>query len=146
MLVIHGPNLNMLGQRERDLYGDITLDALNTMLKDLGSKLGVEVESYQSNIEGEIVTKIQSLKGKCDAIVINPAAYTHTSIAIRDALLACGVPTVEVHLTNIQKREEFRRHSYISDIVLGTITGFGPLSYLLGLWAASELSKGKKTV
>lgn len=142
--MIHGPNLNMLGQREKGLYGGITLETIDKTLQETGEKLGVDIESFQSNSEGDIVTRIQTAKHEFDALVINPAAYTHTSVAIRDAILAVELPTVEVHLTNIYKREPFRQKSFISDVVVGTISGFGHMSYFLGVWAASELVKHKK--
>ena len=134
VLVIHGPNLNMLGKREPEHYGSLTLDEIDSRNAALGKELGLEVESFQSNSESDIVDRIQ--RGDCDAIVINPAAFTHTSVAIRDALLSVGTPTFEVHLSNIHKREEFRKHSYIAGVAVGQITGFGPESYQLGLRAA----------
>lgn len=136
ILIIHGPNLNLLGKRETDIYGTVTLDAINDGIGALARELGVDVTFYQSNHEGELVQKIQDSLGSFHAIVINPGAYTHTSVALRDAILSTGIPSVEVHLTNIYKREEFRRHSYIADVSVGQITGFGPESYLLGLRAA----------
>ena len=141
ILVIHGPNLNMLGVREPEHYGTLTLDEINKQLSALAKELGVEVEIHQSNVEGEIVTLIQQAFGKFKAIVINPGAYTHTSVAIRDAVAAVGVPTVEVHLSNIYKREEFRHHSFIAPVASGQVSGFGVNSYLLGLRAASGLAK-----
>ncbi|MDH4100320.1 MAG: type II 3-dehydroquinate dehydratase [Nitrospirota bacterium] len=141
ILIIHGPNLNMLGTREPEHYGTLTLDEINKQLSALAKELGVEVEIHQSNVEGEIVTLIQQTLGKFKAIVINPGAYTHTSVAIRDAVAAVGVPTVEVHLSNIYKREEFRHHSYIAPVAAGQVSGFGINSYLLGLRAASGLAK-----
>jgi 3-dehydroquinate dehydratase-2 len=137
ILVIHGPNLNLLGKREPDIYGTLTLDDINDRLAALAGELGVEVSFYQSNHEGELVQKIQDAMGVCQAIVINPGAYTHTSIALRDAILSTGIPTVETHLSNIYKREEFRQHSYISGVAAGQITGFGVDSYLLALRAAA---------
>lgn len=137
ILVIHGPNLNLLGKREPDIYGILTLDDINDRLAALAGELGVEVSFYQSNHEGELVQKIQDAMGVCQAIVINPGAYTHTSIALRDAILSTGIPTVETHLSNIYKREEFRQHSYISGVAAGQITGFGVDSYLLALRAAA---------
>ena len=141
ILIIHGPNLNMLGVREPEHYGTLTLDEINTQLNALAKELGVEVEIHQSNVEGEIVTLIQQALGKFKAIVINPGAYTHTSVAIRDAVAAVGIPTVEVHLSNIYKREEFRHHSFIAPVASGQVSGFGVNSYLLGLRAASGLVK-----
>ncbi len=136
ILVIHGPNLNLLGTRETDLYGNLTLDAINGKLAALGNELGVSLSFYQSNSEGDLVNEIQGALGKCDAIVINPGAYTHTSIALRDAILGVEIPTIEVHLSNIYQREEFRKKSMLADVALGQITGFGVDSYLLGLRAA----------
>jgi 3-dehydroquinate dehydratase-2 len=138
ILVLHGPNLNLLGTRERDVYGDVPLKEINERIKELAQTEQIEVEIRQSNLEGELVTWIQEAKGRFDAIVINPAAYTHTSVALRDAVSAAGVPTIEVHLSNIYKREEFRHHSYIADVAVGQISGFGPLGYLLGVRAAID--------
>ena len=138
-LIIHGPNLNLLGVREKGIYGDVTLNEIDARLKKLGKELGLEVSSFQSNSEEEIIDAIHSSMGKIDAIIINPAAFTHTSVAIRDAILAVAIPVVEVHLSNIHKREEFRHKSFISDIAVGTIAGFGPESYYLGLRAVNNL-------
>ncbi|MBI3018453.1 MAG: type II 3-dehydroquinate dehydratase [Deltaproteobacteria bacterium] len=135
ILVLHGPNLNLLGYRELSLYGPLSLQKINTHLKKIAQKQKYTLLSYQSNVEGALVTKIQKWALKVDGILINPAAYTHTSIAIRDALLAVGIPTVEVHLSNIYKREPFRKHSLISDVVHGQVIGFGAKSYELGLEA-----------
>ncbi len=140
ILVIHGPNLNLLGQREPDIYGRTTLAEINRQLKKLSQKLKVVLTIVQSNYEGEIVDLITASKGKFQGILINPAAYTHTSVAIRDAISACWVPTVEAHLSNIYCREEFRRHSLISPVAKGTIMGFGPRSYFLGLEALLNLT------
>jgi 3-dehydroquinate dehydratase-2 len=134
VLLIHGPNLNMLGTREPGIYGSFTMEDVNRSVTELAKSLAVTVETFHSNHEGEIVDKIQSLlKSEIAGILINPGAYTHTSIAIRDALLAVGKPCVEVHCSNVHKREEFRRLSYISDVAVGTVVGFGLDSYLLGL-------------
>lgn len=138
ILVLHGPNLNLLGSRENEIYGDLTLAEINKRIKKFAKEKGFVVEFYQSNHEGELVTKIQEAKGTVDAMVINPAAYTHTSIAIRDALAAAKIPTVEVHLSNIYRREEFRQKSLTAPIALGVISGFGATSYLLGLQAVWE--------
>lgn len=135
ILVIHGPNLNLLGSREPDKYGEITLDDINKDLEAFAYELGVEIEFFQSNVEGDIVSKIQTAKKDIDGIVINPAAYTHTSVALRDAFLAVEIPTVEVHLSNIHAREEFRQKSYIAPVVVGQISGFREDSYKLGLSA-----------
>lgn len=139
ILVLHGPNLNLLGVREKDVYGSTSLDAINTELLKRASALGLELEIVQSNHEGEMVTAIQGAMSTKDAIIINPAAYTHTSVAIRDAIAACSVPTIEVHLSNIYQREEFRHHSMVAPVALAQISGFGPLSYYLALQAASEI-------
>jgi len=142
ILVIHGPNLNLLGQRETSVYGVTTMDDINANLKKIAGEKGVELVFLQSNHEGDIVDAIG--KSKADgvgAIVINPAAYTHTSIAIRDALAAVTVPAVEVHLSNIYKREEFRHQSMIAPACQGQVSGFGAQSYELGLLAAIGLVK-----
>jgi len=142
ILIIHGPNLNLLGKRESDIYGTKTLDEINSLLKKLAKELKVELDIKQSNHEGEIVDIIQRSKN-CDALVINPAAYTHTSVAIRDAIAAIEVPAVEVHLSNIHKREEFRHKSLIAPVAYGQISGFGYESYLLGLRAAVSIAKSQ---
>jgi len=146
ILVVHGPNLNLLGKREPDIYGTVTLDDINGRLSALAKELGVEVSFFQSNHEGELVQKIQDAMDVYQAIVLNPGAYTHTSVALRDAISSTGIPVVETHISNIYKREEFRQHSYVSGVAVGQITGFGPDSYLLGLRAAAGLGKdsGKK--
>lgn len=138
ILVIHGPNLQLLGKREPDFYGHLTLDQINDQLQNLARDLGVQLRLEQRNGEGEIASLIGDASTWADAIVINPAAYTHTSIAIRDAIAACGLPTVEVHLSNIHKRETFRQHSYVAGVAIGQIAGFGLDSYLLGLRAACK--------
>lgn len=143
ILIINGPNLNLLGTRESDVYGTKTLDDINESLKGLASELGVEIDIRQSNHEGEIVDFIQKAKGYA-ALVINPAAYTHTSIAIRDAIAAVEVPAVEIHISNIYKREEFRHKSLISQVAYGQISGFGQESYLLGLRAAVSIASNAK--
>jgi len=139
ILIIHGPNLNILGMREVDVYGKIGLEQINKSLTDLAQKEGVGLEIKQSNHEGEIVELIQQAKNKFDALVINPAAYTHTSVAIRDALAAIDIPAVEVHLSNIYAREEFRHTSLTAPVVKGQVSGFGVNSYLLGVRAAIAL-------
>ena len=131
--VIHGPNLNLLGTREPEIYGSTTLDAVDAELMAKGVALGVAVESFQSNHEGAIVDKIQTLREGCDGLIINPGAYTHTSIAIRDALLALTCPIIEVHISNVYKREAFRHHSYLADVVTGRIVGLGVKGYGLAL-------------
>ncbi|HYB98479.1 MAG TPA: type II 3-dehydroquinate dehydratase [Candidatus Limnocylindrales bacterium] len=135
ILVVHGPNLNMLGSREPQVYGTTTLAQIDASLAALAKELGWTVESFQSNGEGDLVTRIQQAAGTHAGILINPGAYTHTSVAIRDAVLACGLPTVECHLSNIHKREEFRHRSLIADVAVGQVMGFGADSYLLGLRA-----------
>jgi 3-dehydroquinate dehydratase II len=141
ILVIHGPNLDLLGKREPKVYGRMTLKEINAKLKAVAAKAKVSLEVMQSNHEGEIVDAVGKARKKFSAILINPAAYTHTSVAIRDAIAASGVPTVEVHLSNIYSREEFRRHSLISPVSSGQVCGFGINSYILGLQAAIELAK-----
>jgi 3-dehydroquinate dehydratase-2 len=135
VLVVHGPNLNLLGVREPDVYGGVTLPQIDGQLKALAEELGVDLSTFQTNQEGEMVDRIHAAMGAVDAILINPAAFTHTSVAVRDALLATGIPFVEVHLSNVHAREEFRRVSLMADIAVGVICGFGPSSYLLGLQA-----------
>lgn len=135
ILFLNGPNLNLLGTREPDKYGSQTLSDIESFVRDIASSLDVEIEFYQSNIEGELVDKIQQAKGFYDGIVMNPAAYTHTSVAIRDAILAVCVPTVEIHLSNIHTREEFRKTSLTAPACIGQITGFSANSYKLGLIA-----------
>ena len=133
ILIIHGPNLNMLGKREPDIYGATTLEEINAALTNKAKGLGAEVTFFQSNSEGEIVSNIQDAMSKFDGVVINPGAYTHTSVAIRDAILSSGLPVVEVHISNIHKREDFRQKSFVSGVALGVISGFGVNSYMLGL-------------
>ncbi|HBB41756.1 MAG TPA: type II 3-dehydroquinate dehydratase [Proteobacteria bacterium] len=133
LLVLHGPNLNLLGQREPDTYGHATLDALNLMLARKATELGVALDVHQSNIEGELVDWLQQAQEQADGVVLNAAAYTHTSVAVRDALLAIDRPFIEVHLSNVFARDPFRHRSYLSDIAAGVITGLGADSYLLAL-------------
>lgn len=137
ILVIHGPNLNMLGVREPEIYGDVTLKEINEKIKMLAGEIGVEVTIKQSNHEGEIIETIQGAIGNYGAILINPAGYTHTSVALRDAVASVGIPTIEIHITNIHKREDFRHRSLLAPVAVGQISGFGINSYLLGLRAAT---------
>lgn len=139
ILFLNGPNLNLLGTRETDVYGKTTLAQIEARVREQAAKSGAEVDFRQSNHEGELVTWIQQAKGKADAIVINAAAYTHTSLALRDAISAVGIPTVEIHLSNIHARETFRHHSFIAPVCRGQICGFGTESYLLGIQAALTL-------
>jgi 3-dehydroquinate dehydratase-2 len=137
--VIQGPNINMLGVREPHIYGPMTLDQIHQGMKEQASQNGIELEFFQSNLEGEIVDKIQECLGETDGIIINPAAYTHTSIAIRDALSAVNLPTVEVHISNIYKREEFRQKSITAASSTGVIAGFGPFGYHLALISLGQI-------
>jgi len=139
ILVLNGPNLNLLGKRQPEIYGKATLPNIENQVRALAKELGVEIDFRQSNSEAELVTWIQEAEGRFAALVINPAAYTHTSLAMRDAISAVGIPTVEIHLSNIHKREPFRHHSYIAEVAVGQIAGFGVNSYLLGLRAALGL-------
>jgi 3-dehydroquinate dehydratase-2 len=139
ILVLNGPNLNLLGKRQPEIYGTLTLAQIEQRIRALAKELGIEIEVRQSNSEGELVTWIQEAANKFGAIVINPAAYTHTSLAMRDAVSAVGIPTVEIHISNIHKREPFRHHSFIAEVAVGQIAGFGLDSYLLGLRAAADL-------
>lgn len=141
ILIIHGPNLHLLGKREPEIYGNFTLHQIDEELKLKASQETITIETLQSNSEGEMVDKITN--SNYDLLIINPAAYTHTSVAIRDALLGVNKPTIEVHLSNIYKREEFRKKSLISDVVLGIIAGFGKESYLLAFDAAITFLKNK---
>jgi 3-dehydroquinate dehydratase-2 len=139
VLVIHGPNLNLLGTREPEVYGRATLADIDRRLIELGRELRMDVACFQSNSEGAIVDRIQSARGRIDVLIINPAAYTHTSVAIRDAIAAIAAPAIEVHLSNVYRREPFRHHSTIADIVEGRIMGFGAEGYLLALRAAARV-------
>ncbi|MGN0005968.1 MAG: type II 3-dehydroquinate dehydratase [Candidatus Gastranaerophilaceae bacterium] len=135
ILCINGPNLNLLGTREPDKYGTVTLSQIEENVKSKAQELGIEVDFYQNNIEGEIVNTIQAAKSIYDGIIINPAAYTHTSVAIRDAISAVVIPSVEIHLSNIHTREEFRHKSFTAPVCIGQITGFGSYGYILALFA-----------
>ena len=137
--VIHGPNLNLLGTREPEVYGADTLDSIHLRLAEVAREFGVQLSAFQSNHEGELVDKIQSLRGDADGVIINPAAFTHTSVAIRDALLAVDLPFIEVHLSNVYQRESFRHHSYFSDIARGCIVGLGSQGYEFALRALLRL-------
>ena len=139
VLFLNGPNLNLLGQRELDKYGSKTLADIEGMVGARAQQLGVQIEFRQSNGEGELVDWIQQAKGAWDAIVINAAAYTHTSVALRDAIAAVGLPTVEIHLSNVHAREEFRHRTLIAPVCRGQISGFGAFSYVLGLEAAVNI-------
>lgn len=140
VLVINGPNLNMLGKREPEIYGKTTLKDIEKSLQDLASQLNIEIEFFQSNFEGDIITWIQnSVDKNINAIILNAGAYTHTSIAIHDSIKSVNTPVIEVHLSNIYSREEFRHHSYISSVAKGQISGFGLDSYLLALRAAYSI-------
>jgi 3-dehydroquinate dehydratase-2 len=141
VLVLHGPNLNMLGQREPGVYGSQTLADIDAMIQAEAKALGLEASCLQSNAEGELVSAIQGALGTADAILINPGAYTHTSVALRDAIAAVGLPTIEIHLSNVYAREEFRHHSHIAPVATGQIAGFGADSYRLALHAAARILK-----
>jgi 3-dehydroquinate dehydratase-2 len=138
ILLLNGPNLNLLGTREPGVYGRATLADIERSVGELGRSLGHQVEAFQSNAEADLVNRVQAAAGQADFLLINPGGLTHTSVALRDAILAVGIPFIEIHISNVQAREEFRRHSYFSDVAVGTITGLGPLGYELALRAADE--------
>ena len=140
VLVVHGPNLNLLGTREPDVYGSTTLADIDAMLKTEAERLGIALKTFQSNSEGALVDAIQEAAGWADVLIINPAAYTHTSVALRDAVTASGIPAIEVHLSNIHAREEFRHKSHIAPVAKGQIAGFGAESYRLALLAAQGIT------
>lgn len=144
VLFLNGPNLNLLGHREPEVYGKTTLADIEARVRGRANSLGATIDFRQSNSEGELVGWIQQAKNNFDAIVINAAAYTHTSVALRDAICAVGVPTIEIHLSNIHAREEFRHRSLIAPVCKGQIAGFGPNSYILGLEAAVNINAGRE--
>jgi 3-dehydroquinate dehydratase-2 len=144
ILFLNGPNLNLLGQREPEVYGRATLADIEAKVRTRAAQLGVEIDFRQSNLEGELVAWIQQAKGEFGAIVLNAAAYTHTSIALRDAIAAVGIPTIEIHLSNVHAREEFRQKSLIAPVCVGQICGFGLGSYVLAVEAASNVNEVKK--
>ena len=139
VVVIQGPNLNMLGVREQAIYGPMKLEQIHAQMKDFGDKNKIEVEFFQSNLEGEMVDKIQECYGEANGIIINAAAYTHTSIAIRDAIAAVGIPTIEVHISNIHRREDFRKENMIAPVCASSIVGFGPFGYHLAMLGMSQI-------
>ena len=146
ILFLNGPNLNLLGQREPQVYGKTTLADIETLVRKHASTRGVTIDFRQTNLEGELVSWIQGAKGAFDALVLNAAAYTHTSVALRDAIAATGVPAIEIHLSNIHAREEFRHKSLIAGVCRGQIAGFGANSYILGLEAAINITELGKMV
>ncbi len=141
IMVIQGPNLNMLGIREQQIYGPVKLEQIHAQMQEVARQGGVEIEFFQSNLEGEIVDKIQECYGDANGIIINPAAYTHTSIAIRDAISAVALPTIEVHISNIYRREEFRQKSMIAPVCASSLVGFGPFGYHLAMVGMLQILK-----
>ena len=139
IMVIQGPNLNMLGIREQQVYGPMKLEQIHSQMKDVAEQNNVEIEFFQTNLEGEIVDKIQECYGEVDGIIINPAAYTHTSIAIRDAISAVSLPTIEVHISNIHRREDFRKENMIAPVCSSSIVGFGPFGYHLSMMGMIQI-------
>lgn len=146
IVVIQGPNLNMLGVREQQIYGSMKLEQIHAQMKDFASQSGMEIEFFQSNLEGELVDKIQECYGDADGIIINAAAYTHTSIAIRDAISAVNIPTVEVHISNLYRREEFRKQNMIAPVCSSSIVGFGPFGYHLAMVGMLQMMNEIKAV
>jgi 3-dehydroquinate dehydratase II len=143
ILILHGPNLNLLGKREPDIYGSLTLDEINNHLVEAGGELGFDVRTFQANGEGQLIDALHESAAWAVGVVFNPAGYTHTSIALRDAISAIGLPVVEVHLSNIHARDEFRRRSLIAPVCAGSVSGFGWRSYLLGMQALKGILDGK---
>ncbi len=139
VVVIQGPNLNLLGHREQNIYGPMKLEEIHAQMENIAKQNNMEIEFFQSNLEGEIVDRVQECIGDADGIIINPAAYTHTSIAIRDAIAAAAMPTVEVHISNIYRREEFRAKSLTAPVCTGQISGFGPLGYHLAMISIAQI-------
>jgi len=146
IMVIQGPNLNMLGIREQDVYGPMKLEQIHAQMKDFAGQNNVEIEFFQTNLEGEIVDKIQECYGEADGIIINPAAYTHTSIAIRDAISAVSIPTIEVHISNIHRREEFRKENMIAPVCASSVVGFGPFGYHLAMMGMLQIMNEVRAV
>ena len=146
IVVIQGPNLNMLGHREQNIYGPMKLEDIHKQMQGFAEQNGIEIEFFQSNLEGEIVDRIQECMGEANGVIINPAAYTHTSIAIRDAIAAVQIPTVEVHLSNIYQREEFRHKSLIAPVCAGQITGFGPFGYHIAMISITQIMNEVKAM
>ena len=144
VVVIQGPNLNMLGHREQNIYGPMKLDDIHKQMQGFAEQNGIEIEFFQSNLEGEIVDRLQECMGEANGVIINPAAYTHTSIAIRDAIAAIQIPTIEVHLSNIYQREEFRHTSLVAPVCAGQISGFGPFSYHMAMIAIAQIMNEMK--
>ncbi|MEA3371023.1 MAG: type II 3-dehydroquinate dehydratase [Campylobacterota bacterium] len=144
IVVIQGPNLNMLGVREQNIYGPMKLEQIHAQMKEVATQNGVEIEFFQSNLEGEIVDKVQECYGEANGIIINAAAYTHTSIAIRDAIAAVNLPTIEVHISNIHRREEFRKENMIAPVCTSSVVGFGPFGYHLGMMGMLQIMSEMK--
>lgn len=146
LMVIQGPNINMLGTREVNIYGSMKMDDIHSQMKLFAEQNNIDIEFFQSNLEGELVDKIQECYGDADGIIINPAAYTHSSIAIRDAIAAVAIPTIEVHISNIHRREEFRQKSLIAPVTAGQIVGFGPVGYHLAMIGMLQIFEQIKAV